>query len=324
MKVLVTGGAGFIGSNLVDALVERGDEVIAFDSLSTGRAENLEPHLSSGRVRLVCDTILNLGSLGEHVRWADCVYHLAALVGVKYVVENPLECVTVNIQGTHNVLSLAARDGVRTVVASSSEVYGKSCQIPLREDGDRVLGPTSVRRWSYADAKAIDEHLALAYAAAGLPVAIVRYFNAYGPRIAPAGYGSVIAKFIGQAIRGEPLTVYDDGEQTRSFTYVTDTVEGTIRAATTDRAVGVAVNIGSDEEINVSDLARLVIETTGSESDIAYQASAGMFGTGFEEARRRVPDVELARDLLGFRAQVSLREGLRHTVAWYRRQGKAE
>jgi UDP-glucose 4-epimerase len=323
VRALVTGGAGFIGSNLVDALVMRGDEVIAFDSLSTGRAENLEPHLSSGRVRLVCDTILHSGSLGEHVRWADCVYHLAAVVGVKYVVENPLECVTVNIQGTYNVLSLAAQHGVRTVIASSSEVYGKSCQMPLREDADRLLGPTSVRRWSYADAKAIDEHLALAYASAGLPVTIVRYFNSYGPRMAPAGNGSVIARFIGQAIRGEPLTVFGDGEQTRSFTYVTDTVAGTLRAAATNRAVGEAINIGSDEEITVGDLARFVIKATGSESDIAYQAAAAVFGPGFEEARRRIPDVGLARDLLGFSAQVSLREGLQRTVAWYRRQGLA-
>jgi len=148
----------------------------------------------------------------------------------------------------------------------------------------------------------------------------VRYFNAYGPRVAPAGYGSVIARFVGQACRGEPLTAYDDGEQTRSFTYVTDTVEGTIRAATADRAIGRAINIGSDEEITVSELARLVIETTGSKSGITYRASAGVFGPGFEEARRRIPDVALARDLLGFEARVSLREGLQRTVAWVRTQ----
>jgi UDP-glucose 4-epimerase len=318
VKALVTGGAGFIGSNLVDALVLRGDEVRVFDDLTVGRAKNLSPHLENGRVRLIPGTILDFDALAAHVAWADRVYHLAAVVGVRYVVENPLECVTVNVQGTHNVLSLAAAHGVRTVIASSSEVYGKACQMPLREDGDRVLGPPTASRWSYADSKALDEHLALAYARAGLPVTILRYFNAYGPRIAPAGYGSVVARFIGQALRGEPLTVYGDGAQTRSFTYVADTVEGTLRAGTIDRAVGSVINIGSQEESSIIELARLVVERTGSNSAITHQAASSVFGPTFEEARRRVPDVARARELLGFEARVSLQEGLGRTVRWFR------
>jgi UDP-glucose 4-epimerase len=323
VKSLVTGGAGFIGSNLVDALVLRGDDVTVFDNLAIGRPENLAPHLGARRVRLVRGTITDANALEPHVRWSDRVYHMAAVVGVRHVVDNPLQCITVNVQGTHNVLSLAAAHGVRTVVASSSEVYGKVAQMPLCEGGDRLLGPTTVGRWSYADAKAIDEHLALSYARAGLPVTILRYFNAYGPRSAPTGYGSVVARFIGQALKGEPLTVYDDGAQTRSFTYVSDTVAGTILAGSLDRAVGQVINIGSDEETTIEDLARRVVEATASKSAITYQASTAVFGPLFEEARRRVPDVTRARELLGFEARVSLQEGLRRTVEWYRKREQA-
>lgn len=318
MKVLVTGGAGFIGSNLVDALVLRGDEVVVFDNLSTGRVQNLEPHLSRGRIRLVKQTILDRDALSDHVRNTDLVYHLAAVVGVRHVIDDPVSCVTVNVHGTHNVLALAAEHGVRAVIASSSEVYGKSCHVPLSEDDDRVLGPTTARRWVYADGKAVDEHLAIAYAGHGLPVTIARYFNAYGPKTSPTGYGSVVARFVSQAMRGVPLTVYDDGTQTRSFTYVSDTVEGTIRAGTFGTAIGEVINIGSNEEVSIADLAQVVIEATGSSSTIRHQAATKALGPDFEEARRRVPDVRRARELLGFETSVPLREGLRRTVDWIR------
>ncbi len=225
-----------------------------------------------------------------------------------------------NVRGTENVLDLAFRYGVRTVIASSSEVYGKSTQVPLREDDDRLLGPTTVPRWSYADAKAIDEYVALAYARKGLPVAVVRYFNAYGPRLDPRGYGSVVARFFTQALRGEPLTIYGDGRQTRCFTYVADTVRGTILAGTKPEAAGQVFNIGSDREITIADLAQQILALTGSSSGVIFVPYVFAYGPDFEEARRRVPDVRRAREILGFEAKVPLEEGLRRTLEWFRRE----
>ncbi|MGB9890088.1 MAG: GDP-mannose 4,6-dehydratase, partial [Anaerolineae bacterium] len=253
---------------------------------------------------------------------ADLVFHLAAVVGVQYVVEDPLNTIIVNVRGTENVLEVACKYWVRTVIASSSEVYGKSTTVPLQEDGDRLLGPTTVPRWSYADAKAIDEYFALAYAKKGLPVTVVRYFNAYGPRLDPRGYGSVIARFFTQALRGEPLTVYGDGQQTRCFTYVTDTVQGTILAGTVPEAAGAIFNIGSDQEITIADLARRILALTGSSSEMIFVPYTAAYGPDFEEARRRVPDVRRAREVLGFEAEVPLEEGLRLTLNWFRREAR--
>ena len=320
MRVLVTGGAGFIGSNLVDALMEQGHEVTVIDNLSVGKASNIEHHLESDRFHFVNDSILNVSTLERLVRQADLIYHLAAVVGVKYVVEDPLSAIVTNVRGTENVLELAFKYWVRTVVASSSEIYGKSAEAPLQEDGDRLLGPTTVGRWSYSDAKAIDEYFALAYAKKGLPVIVVRYFNAYGPRLDPTGYGSVIARFITQTLQGEPLTVYDDGEQTRCFTYVADTVAGTIRAATIREAAGHVFNIGSNRETSVNELVRLIQQLTDSQREIVYVPYASVYGAHFEETRRRVPDVTRAREILGFEAQTSLEEGLRRTLEWFRKQ----
>ncbi len=320
MRILVTGGAGFIGSNLVDVLMEQGHEVTVIDNLSVGKASNIEHHLSSERFHFVNDSILNASTLERLVRQAELIYHLAAVVGPKYVVEDPLGTIITNVRGTENVLELAFKYWVRTVIASSSEVYGKSTAVPLSEDDDRLLGPTTVPRWSYADAKAIDEYFALAYAERGLPVTVVRYFNAYGPRLDPRGYGSVIARFINQALRGEPLTVYDDGEQTRCFTYVADTVEGTIRAATFREAAGGVFNIGSDRETSVNELARLIQQLAGSRSEIVHVPYEAAYGPSFEETRRRVPDVRRAREVLGFEARTTLEEGLRRTIEWFRGQ----
>ena len=227
MRILVTGGAGFIGSNLVDVLMAQGHEVTVIDNLSVGKASNIAHHLESDRFRFVNDSILNVDTLEHLIRETDQIYHLAAVVGPKYVVEDPLGTIVTNVRGTENVLELAFKYWVRCLIASSSEVYGKSTVTPLSEDDDRLLGSTTVGRWSYSDAKAIDEYFALAYARKGLPVTAVRYFNAYGPRLDPRGYGSVIARFLTQALRGNRMTIYDDGEQTRCFTYVGDTVDGT-------------------------------------------------------------------------------------------------
>lgn len=319
MRILVTGGAGFIGCNLVDALVEQEHEVTVIDNLSVGKASNIEHHLGSDRFHFVNDSILNVGTLEQLVRRTDLIYHLAAVVGVKYVVEDPLSAIITNVRGTENVLELAFKYWVRTVIASSSEIYGKSTEVPLREeDSDRLLGPTTVGRWSYSDAKAIDEYFALAYAKKGLPVTIVRYFNAYGPRLDPRGYGSVIARFITQALQSQPLTIYDDGEQTRCFTYVADAVRGTIKAATVREAAGMVFNVGSNRETSVNELAQLVRQLTASRSEIVHVPYASAYGPDFEETRRRVPDVARAREVLGFEAQTSLEEGLRRTVEWFR------
>lgn len=322
MRILVTGGAGFIGSNLVDILMEQGHEVTVLDNLSVGKVANIGHHLESERFHFVNDSILNVNTLERVIRQTDLIYHLAAVVGVKYVIEDPLKAIVTNIRGTENVLELAFKYWVRTVIASSSEVYGKSAQVPLREDDDRLLGPTSVGRWSYSDAKAIDEYLALAYAQQGLPVTALRYFNVYGPRLDPQGYGSVIAMFITQALRGDPLTVYDDGEQTRCFTYVANAVEGTIRAATVQEAVGQVFNIGSNHEVSVGELARLIRQLTGSSSEITHVPYTSAFGPYFEDTRRRVPGVSRAREVLGFEAQTPFEEGLRQTLAWFREDSR--
>jgi UDP-glucose 4-epimerase len=321
MRVLVTGGAGFIGSNLVDALMAQGHEVTVIDNLSVGKASNIEHHLESDRFHFVNDSVLNVGTLERLIRQTDLIYHLAAVVGVKYVVEDPLSAIITNVRGTENVLELAFKYWVRTVVASSSEVYGKSTELPLREDSDRLLGPTTVGRWSYSDAKAIDEYFALAYARKGLPATAVRYFNAYGPRLDPKGYGSVVARFISQALHGDPLTVYDDGAQTRCFTYVADTVKGTILAATEKDAVGQVFNVGSNHETTVLELATLIRQLASSTSEIVHVPYEAAYGPAFEETRRRVPDVGRAREVLGFEAQTTLEEGLRWTLKWFQDRG---
>ncbi|MGD2165679.1 MAG: GDP-mannose 4,6-dehydratase [Anaerolineae bacterium] len=322
MRILVTGGAGFIGSNLVDALMEQEHEVTVLDNLSVGKVSNIEHHLNSERFHFVNGSILDTNTLERLVRQVDIVYHLAAVVGVKYVVEDPLDAIITNVRGTENVLELAFKYWAKTVIASSSEIYGKSTTVPLHEDGDRLLGSTTVSRWSYSDAKAIDEYFALAYAQKGLPVSVVRYFNAYGPRLDPKGYGSVIAKFMTQALRGEPLTVYDDGEQSRCFTYVADAVRGTIQAATTRGAAGQVFNIGSDRETKINELAELIRELTGSDAEITHVPYASAYGPDFEETRRRMPDVTRAREVLGFEAETSFEDGLRRTLVWFQQGGE--
>jgi UDP-glucose 4-epimerase len=318
MKTLVTGGAGYIGSNLVDALLTEGHEVFVVDNLSTGKIGNIQHLLRHERFHFVNDTILNETLMDRIVAQVEQVYHLAAVVGVKYVVEDPLNGIYTNVKGTEVVLEKAYKYWKRTVIASSSEVYGKSVDVPLEEDGDRLLGPTTVARWSYSMAKAIDEHFAFAYADKGLPVTIVRYFNSYGPRLDPKGYGSVIAKFITQARLARPMTVFDDGQQTRCFTYVDDTVRGTMLACSNPEAVGKVFNLGSDRETKVLDLAQMIRQLIGSDSEVVLVPYRNVFGENFEETRRRVPDVRRAAEILGFRAAISLEEGLKKTIAWFR------
>jgi UDP-glucose 4-epimerase len=318
MRILVTGGAGYIGSNLTDAFISEGHEVFVVDNLSTGKIANIQHLLANDHFHFVNDTILNDSLMDRIIAQVDQIYHLAAVVGVKYVVEDPLHGIYTNVKGTEVVLEKAYKYWRRTVIASSSEVYGKSTDIPLTEEADRLLGSTTVARWSYAMAKAIDEHFAFAYAAKGLPVSVVRYFNSYGPRLDPKGYGSVIAKFITQARLSQPLTVFDDGQQTRCFTYIDDTVRGTILAGTMPAAIGHVFNIGANRETRILDLAQMIRDIVGSKSEIIPVPYKNVFGENFEETRRRVPDIQHAWELLGFRAEIPLEEGLHKTIAWFR------
>jgi UDP-glucose 4-epimerase len=315
---LVTGGGGFIGSHLVDALIEAGGDVTVLDDFSTGRAGNLEAHAAHPRLRIIEGSVLDSGVVESAVRGQDAVYHLAAAVGVKNIVVDPLRSMRTNVHGTEAVLAAAFESQIPVLLASTSEIYGRNPNPPFAEDAERVLGPTWIHRWSYSSSKALDEHLAFAYADRGLPVAIVRYFNSYGPRIDAGGYGSVIARFAAQALAGKPLTVHGDGQQTRCFTYVGDTVRGTmlaLRAARTEPAV---FNIGSDQEVRIRDVAVMIKELLGSASPIEHVTHESYYGRAFEDTPRRVPDIRRAQERLGFTASVPLPEGLALTLEWCR------
>jgi UDP-glucose 4-epimerase len=317
MKVLVTGGAGFIGSHLVDTLCEEGHDVTVLDLLTTGKSRNL--HESMERIRFIRGSILDAELVDRLVDESDVVFHLAAAVGVRHIVTDPLDSILVNVRGTDNVLAATFKYWKRVLIASTSEVYGTTAQVPMREDDDRVLGATTVHRWSYSTSKALDEHLALAYASNGLPVSIVRYFNSYGPRLDPRGYGSVMANFLRQAVAGEPLTVHGDGQQSRCFTYVTDTVRGTIAAGLSPAAIGKVVNLGSTRETTVLELAEMIRDYVGSRSAIQFASYESYYGPGFADTRRRVPDVSRARLLFDWEPSVTLEEGLGLTYEWWKR-----
>ncbi len=318
MKILVTGGAGYIGSHLVDRLLSDGEEVFAIDDLSAGKIANIQQHLDLDRFHLFNETILNAGLLDHLVSQVDLVYHLAAVVGVKHVMADPLAAMKTNVTGSEAVLSAAFKCWKKVVLASTSEIYGKSDKIPFHEEDDRVLGPTTVGRWSYSTSKAIDEHFAFAYAAKGLAITIVRYFNSYGPRLDEKGYGSVVANFIRQALKDEPITVHGDGRQSRCFTYIDDTVSGTILAGEVKAGEGLAFNVGDDSETTVLDLAVAIKRLTDSRSEIVFVPYREYYGEGFEDTRRRVPSIERARQILGFVPKVTLEDGLTRTIAWCR------
>lgn len=319
MRVLVTGGAGYIGSHLADRLLADGHDVVVLDNLSLGKVANIEHNLHNPHFRFLEGDILDSHLMRQMADECEVVYHLAAIVGVTHVLNDPLQAMRTNVWGTGTVLEEASRRGRKVVLASSSEVYGKSAASPLVEDDDRLLGSTGIARWCYSTAKAMDEHLALAYhRQRGLPVAIVRYFNSYGPRLDPRGYGSVVARFISQALAEEPLTVHADGEQTRCFTYVDDTVEGTVLAGSVPGADGEVLNIARGEETSVRGLAETIRSLTGSSSEIVCVPYEVDYGELFEDTRRRVPAVEKAERILGFKARVALAEGLQRTIDWFR------
>jgi UDP-glucose 4-epimerase len=318
MNALLTGGAGFVGSHLADALLERGHQVQVLDDLSTGAMDNIIRFKGRPGFDYVIDTVMNDRLTAELVDRADVVFHMAAAVGVKLIVEAPVRTIETNVHGTEVVLTHASKKGKLVVIFSTSEVYGKSTAVPFREDADLVLGPTPKHRWAYACSKAIDEFLALAYhRERRLPVIVARLFNTVGPR-QTGRYGMVIPNFVQQALAGQPITVFGDGTQTRSFTDVGDVVEGLIRLVGEPRAVGQVFNIGNAEEVSILDLARRVRTLAGSESEIVLVPYDQAYEAGFEDMPRRVPDMTKIQSLVGYRPTLALDDILRRVVEHHR------
>lgn len=322
MRVLITGGAGFIGSHLAEAYLEQGHEVYIIDDLSTGSLENVEPLQNDSRwgdrLFVHIDTILNPNLMMELTGTCDVVFHLAAAVGVQYILENPLKSIKINVEGTEKVLELCAKFKKRVLITSSSEVYGKHLHAPLVETDNIIYGPSSKFRWSYAASKLMDEFTALAYfRTKGLETVITRLFNTVGPRQTGA-YGMVIPRLVSQALKNEPLTVYGDGMQTRTFTYVKDVVQGLMALMACDDAMGEVFNIGGTEEITILDLARRIIEKTGSASAVAMIPYEKAYAKDFEDMLRRVPSIEKIRSLVGFEPVTDLDTILRHVIDYQR------
>jgi len=315
MRALITGGAGFIGSHLSESLLQQGHSVHVLDNLSTGSIENIEHLKKSPHFQYTIDSVMNEWLLAELIDGCDVVFHLAAAVGVKLIVEQPVYTIETNVHGTEVVLKHASKKKKLVVIASTSEVYGKSADLPFREDADLVMGPTSKHRWAYACSKAIDEFLALAYwKEKGLPVIVVRFFNTVGPR-QTGRYGMVIPNFVRQALMGEPITVYGDGTQSRSFTYVGDVVRGLIALVQDRRAIGEVFNIGNGAEITIRDLAEKIKKMTGSASPIVTIPYDEAYEAGFEDMARRTPDLRKIRQLVGYEPRVQLDEILASVIA---------
>ena len=318
MRVLVTGGAGFIGSNLCDYLIDRGDSVAVIDDLSTGSLDNIAHLQHNPAFQYVNDTILNEKVMDGLVKSCDIVIHLAAAVGVKYVLENPLSSIETNIRGTEVVLSLSNKYKKRILLASTSEVYGKHMHAPLKEDDNLIYGPPSTMRWSYAAAKLVDEFTALAYhRTKKLEAVIFRCFNTIGPRQTGL-YGMVVPRFIKQALRDEPVTVYGDGQQTRTFTYVGDVVEAIARLMTCDEALGEVINIGGREEVTILELAERIRTAANSNSEIVVIPYDKVYGKDFEDMMRRVPSLDKLEQLVNFIPETDLDEVLKKTVEYFR------
>ena len=318
MKVLITGGAGFIGSHLSDAYIERGDEVHILDDLSTGSIENIRHLKSHPRFQYTIESVHHASVVAELVDECDVVFHLAAAVGVKLIVESPVRTIETNVHGTEVVLAQANKKKKKVLVTSTSEVYGLSNHVPFREDGSLVMGATTKGRWSYACSKALDEFLAHAYwREKKLPTVVVRLFNTVGPR-QTGQYGMVIPTFVKQALSGRPITVYGDGSQSRCFGYVGDVVGALVKLMDHPGAVGQVFNIGSNEEVSIAELAELVKVMTGSPSDIVMVPYEKAYEDGFEDMPRRIPDISKVGELIGFRPTKKLEEILERVIAYYR------
>ena len=320
MRALITGGAGFIGSHLSDALLKAGHEVLILDNLSTGSFDNIAHLKGRPGFEYFIDSVDNESLLAELIDRSDVVFHFAAAVGVKLIVEQPVHTIETNVHGTEVVLKHANKKKKLVVIASTSEVYGKSEDIPFREDSDLVMGPTPKHRWAYACSKAIDEFLALAYwKERKLPVIIVRFFNTVGPR-QTGQYGMVIPNFVRQALAGEPITVFGDGKQQRSFTHVADVVEALLKLVVEPRAIGQVINIGNVQEVTIEQLAERVRELTGSKSLIKFIPYDEAYESGFEDMPRRVPDLTRVEGLIGYKPKNNLDDILVQVIDYFRKK----
>jgi UDP-glucose 4-epimerase len=318
LRYLITGGAGFIGSHLAERLVDRGDHVVLLDNLSTGSMENIRHLKTSAHLEYHLDSIENRQLVAELVDDADVVVHLAAAVGVRLIVESPVRTIETNVNGTQLILEAAAKKRKLVLTASTSEVYGKSTQVPFREEADLVLGPTTKGRWSYAASKALDEFLALSYwKEKKVPVIVVRLFNTVGPR-QTGRYGMVLPNFVRQALDNAPISVYGDGKQSRCFCDVRDTVQSLIKLMDSDRSIGEVVNVGNTEEITIEDLANRVKQRTGSSSTVEFIPYDKAYEPGFEDMMRRVPSVDKLQSITGFRPQTPLNEIIDRVAAHFR------
>lgn len=315
MKVLITGGTGFLGSHLAEACLERGDEVLVMDTAGTAKIEHL---MGNSRLAYHNASLLNPDVIDRLMRGVELVYHMGAVVGVEHYVTDPFKVLNVNVNGTQHVLAAAMHYGSRVVFGSTSEVYGRNPKIPYKEYDDRVLGSTSIDRWCYSTSKAVGEHFCFAYHKKGLPVTIVRYFNIYGPRLDAIDLGRVVTIFMGQVLRGEDVTVVGDGSQTRCFTYVSDAIRATVQAGLKGEAIGGIFNIGTDEEISILDFAKAMIEVARSPSRIRFVTQQSVYGNSYEDIQRRVPDNTRMKEILGVVPEISVREGLRRTIEWFR------
>ncbi len=321
MRALITGGAGFIGSHLAETLLDAGHRVVVLDDLSTGRIENLRTVQGHSRLDVAVGSVTDETFVRKLVSQADIVYHLAAAVGVRLILDRPVGTIETNIVGTDVVLRAAREARPRVVLASTSEVYGKNDRVPLSEEDDRLLGPTTKSRWSYACSKAIDEFLGLAYHREHqLPVTIIRFFNTIGPR-QTGRYGMVVPRFVRQALDGGPITVYGDGQQSRCFTDVEDAVRATIALSLSPAAVGEVFNVGTTHELTIAELAERVRKLAGSDSPIVLMPYDEAYQPGFEDLRRRVPDIGKVERAVGYRPRVPLDESLGRVIADLRATG---
>ena len=315
MRYLITGGAGFIGSHLATRLIDRGDEVLVLDDLSTGSMDNIAHLVDGPGFTYRIGSALDVPLVAECVDRCDVVIHLAAAVGVRLIVERPVHTIETNVKASEVVLAAAAKKQKLVVIASTSEVYGKSASLPFREDGDLQLGPTTHSRWAYACSKALDEWLGLAYMREkGVPVIIVRFFNTVGPR-QTGRYGMVLPSFVRQALAGEPITVYGTGEQRRCFGHVQDAVEALLRLLDNPKAVGGVFNVGSDEEVSIMALAGMVRDAVGSESPIVLVPYSEAYAEGFEDMHRRIPDLGRLKAMIDFRPETPLSRIIEDVVA---------
>lgn len=318
MKILITGGAGFVGSHLADKLIAQGNEITVIDDLSTGRYTNIAHLEGTDRFRLIIDSVLNQSLMEDLIRETDRVYHMASAVGVRLIMEQPVKTIETIFHGTDVILKFCSRYRKRVLIPSTSEVYGKGASVPFREEDDLLTGATDKHRWAYACAKTLDEFLALAHwKESRLPVAVVRLFNTVGPR-QTGQYGMVVPRFVHAAIKNEPITVHGDGTQSRCFGHVGDVVEGLAKMLDIPECFGQVVNLGNEEEVSIKALAERAIELTGSRSEIRYLSYDEAYGDGFEDMRRRVPSLEKAKRLIGYQPTRTLTDIINDVAAEFR------